>query len=273
MNIAISNIAWAPEKTADVRAIMHRLGIKGVEVAPTMVWKEPLRVSTTELGRYRRDWAEEGIEIVALQALLYGRPELTIFETRSQREKCFEHLRGMVELAACLGAGALVFGSPKNRRVGTLDTAQARTIAVDFFRRIGEVAERHDTRFCIEPNPAEYDCDFVRTAAEGCALVRDVAVPGFQLHLDAAALTLNGEDYEMAVGRCAADTAHFHVSEPFLGVVGTGATDHEQLAKALRRAGCKHWISIEQRSVGAEDLAAVEQALTYVSRVYGGDHD
>lgn len=270
MKLAISSIGWRPEEEPAVADVMAELGVAGVEIAPTKAFARPLEATAAEVSAYRRRWENRGIRIVAMQALLFGRPDLVVFGEESKREETARHLEGMIRLAARCGAGVLVFGSPKNRQVGALTGEQVDRIAVPFFGRLGDAARKEGVRFCIEPNPAAYGCDFIRTAAEGLALVGRVANPGFGLHLDAGGMTMNSETDPETLRAAVPSACHFHASEPNLATVGAGDAAHPTFASALRDLGYPHWISIEMRDVSPGDNAArARGALRFVIDTYG----
>lgn len=270
MKLAISNIAWPLEDTPAVADVMAEFGITGVEIAPTIRWPHPLEAGDEEIKAYRRTWNDRGIEIVAMQALLYGRPDLTLFESREQRRETLAYLRRIMRLGSLLGAGPLVFGSPKNRRVGQQPPAEIEAMAVSFFRAAGEAALEEGVVLCIEPNPVDYGCDFITTAEQGRALVETVGSAGFGLHLDAAGMTLSRDALIPTLERCADRLCHFHISEPFLGPIGEGAVDHDTLAATLRRLGYSHWTSVEMRhNPNRDTVAELRRVLAFQRRVYG----
>lgn len=248
--------------------MMGAAGVTGVELAPTAVWTDPLRASPSEVHAVRDWWRDRGIRVVALQALLFGRPDLTLFESDAKRRATLDHLADMMDLAAQLGARPLVFGSPKNRLIGDRPPAEAWNIAREFFAVAGALAVERGVVLALEPNPAEYGCDFVRTAAEGLALVRDVASPGFQLHLDAGALTLNREPLPETITTAVPALCHFHASEPQLVPLGSGGADHVGCAAALRAAHYEGWVSVEMRSV-PDGVAGLPPVLALLSEWYG----
>src|SRR5215471_19232174 len=175
---------------------MQSLHIRGVEIAPTKTWEAPQLATKESILNYGEYWSSQDIKAVAMQSLLFGRPDLQLFQDAAARERTFDYLCSLMVMAEMLGARVLVFGSPKNRQRGDLTESQAFDTAVEFFGRVGKFASEHNVCFCIEPNPAVYGCNFIRTAAEGRALVKAVDNPGFRLHLDAAIMTLNEEDLE-----------------------------------------------------------------------------
>ncbi|HYE74270.1 MAG TPA: sugar phosphate isomerase/epimerase family protein [Blastocatellia bacterium] len=269
MKISISNIAWDKAEDVEVAAILNKFNIAGVELAPTKILDSPISAEDDSIRNYRAFWYERNIEIVAFQALLFGKPDLCIFTSKESREKTFDYLCAIIRLAGKLGAKALVFGSPKNRMIGDLPKTEALDIATDFFSRLGEVAIQNNTHFCIEPNPEVYGCDFIRTAAEGLELVKLANHPGFRLHLDAGAMTINGEEYERVIEMCLDWTAHFHISEPNLGLIGQHDTPHQRIAQALQDSNYQGWVSIEMRNgLMAPNTDAVRKALDFVASTY-----
>ena len=118
--------------TTDPNDVLRAHGITGIEVAPTKVWPKPLDATDAETVVYRRWWEDRGFRIVAAQSLLFGRPDLTVFGPPEIYRQTLDYLGGIVRLCARLGAEALVFGSPKNRRRGDLSRLAAWPTAVAF---------------------------------------------------------------------------------------------------------------------------------------------
>ena len=269
MKLAISNIAWEPEEDNAVITLMQQYGVTGVEIAPTKIWPDPVSASDNEIRDTARRWQQQGITISSMQALLFGHPELLLFADPATRQQTLDYLAGIIRVGGLLGAGALVFGSPKNRRVGDMPRQQAHSIAVDFFGAAGEIAQQHGCRLCIEPNPTDYGCDFVTDSQQARELVAQVNHPGFGLHLDAAGMVMSGEDITQQIKLSADELCHFHISEVNLDPVGGGSVDHRQFGDALDRAGYNNWYAIEMRASGpGRNLAAIESSLQYVSRIY-----
>ncbi len=143
-------------------------------------------------------------------------------------------------------------------------------IAVPFFAELGRVAGAVNVRFCIEPNPIIYGCDFITTSTQGAELVRRVGSEGFGLHLDAAAMTASREPVEAAIANSLEVMKHFHVSEVHLSPIGAATVEHQRFADSLRKGEYKYWISIEMRaSTSATNIEPVGAAVRRVTAVYG----
>jgi sugar phosphate isomerase/epimerase len=272
MKIAISNIAWQAQEEESIAQIMQSLNIKGVEIAPTKICNSPLAATNAEIESYKKFWQSREIEIVAMQALLFGRPDLTIFLDAEKRKETLDYLSGTIELGSKLGAKSLIFGSPNNRRIENLSWEEAEEIAVSFFFYLGEVAAKYGMKFCIEPNPIVYNCNFINTSQEALGLVKKVNSDGFGLHLDAAAMSLNGEAVQPTLLECFDRMCHFHISEPFLAPVGEGKVDHKSFANILAELNYQGWKSIEMKAQNPDsNIENVTEALKTAIQYYGCD--
>lgn len=247
MKLAVSNIAWTPAEEPAVAAELQSLGVKYVEIAPTKIWEDPTKVTDEQIQQYVDFWGKHDIKIVAFQSMLFGRLDLTMFDDAATRQSTLEYLDKFIDLAGRTGAEVLVFGSPKNRHVKSSSADEAWQIAKQFLGQLGDSAIQHRTNFCIEPNAKAYDCNFVTTAAEGLKLVEDVDNPGFELHLDAAIMSMEGDDPLISITTARDHLRHFHISAPMLQPIEEQEVDHQAMADALRSINYKHHVSIEMR--------------------------
>jgi D-psicose/D-tagatose/L-ribulose 3-epimerase len=269
MKLAISNLTWEYQEDDAVKGILLDKSVQAVEIAPTKIWQNPLEADAESVKRYRDYWNTSGVNIVALQSLLFGRADLQIFMDVQLRKQTIEYLGKIIEIGAGLGAKAFVFGSPKNRLVGDMDYTKAIEIAIEFFHQLGEIAHLHSTVFCIEPNPKDYGGDFIHTTEEGIQLVKEVGHPGFGLHLDAGGMSLAQENIAESIEMAAPFLAHFHISEPNLNMVQPGIVQHEVFAQALKEIHYDKYISIEMKpGLNDSNLTTVRKSLEFVQEIY-----
>ena len=262
--LAISNIAWTEADDATVVSELRSMGVAGVEIAPTRRWARPSEATPGDIDEYAEFWRSRGTPVVACQALLYGRDDLRIFADAVAREATLEYLGVILRLGARAGARAFVFGSPVNRQVGDLDKASVDAIALPFFAAAGALADEAGVSLCLEPNPPQYKCDFLTTTEECVTFLEHAATPGLGIHLDAAALTLNGESIEEAVLLARPFLRHVHASEPYLAPIGSAGVEHARIAAALASIDYDGWISIEMRA--SPDRPAIDHVRHAVQR-------
>lgn len=269
MRLAISNIAWDVDEDADIAELLKRNGIDAIDIAPSKYFPNPVEASDEEISRVRCWWAERGIEITGMQALLFGTTGLNVFGSQETRETMLRHLAAVCRIGAGLGATRLVFGSPRNRDRSGLNDEQVAEIAIPFFRQLGDIAQAQGVQICLEPNPACYGANFMTTSAETAEVVRQVAHPAVRMQLDIGALTINDEDPAVVLQYSASLIGYIHVSEPELVPIGDAGTNHIKLATCLRQLLPRHIVSIEMLASKSEShLASVERALVVATRNY-----
>lgn len=274
MRLAVSNIAWTPADHEVAAAALATAGVDAIEVAPTVRWPSPLEVTRDEAVAWRAWWQARGIDIVAMQSLLFGRPDLTVFGPPEVRAALVDYLGGICRLAAWLGATRLVFGSPANRRPGDLPAATRDAVAVEVFRAIGQRAHDEGVAVCIEANPRAYGCEWIQGVAEAAALVTAVDHPGFGLHLDAGGMLLHGDTLdEVTRVLTTPGVRHVHASDPSLAALGDGDARspgwHADLAARLARAGYDGTVSLEMRRQDGDRAALLGESLTRLTAWYG----
>jgi len=267
MKLAVSNIAWSKEEDPAAFALLQGMGIQALEIAPPRIWPEPAAVSEEIALSYRQEMTAKGFEIVAFQSLLFGKSDLTLFTSESS-QPCLDYLVEIGRLAARLGARVLVFGSPRNRAVPEgMPLADAWSRAVDFFAALGARYAELGVILGLEPNPASYNCNFIRTVDEAAQLVRAVGSPGFRLHLDAGEIQMNAEAMETVVLQHLDIVAHVHASEPMLEPLGSTWNGHRRLAALLKQGGYNGWVSLEMKRPTA-GLPEVEKAVGILKDLY-----
>jgi len=268
MRLAVSNIAWAGDEQDAILAALPELGVTGIEIAPTMVWPG-WEGATQEAARALRDsLAGQGFAVPALQSILFARPDLHVFGDAASRDALVAHISRVAALAGALGAGVMVFGSPRNRLRGDRAPERAMDEVVPLFRALAEACRNEGTTLGIEANPPQYGGDFLLRWTEAAELVARVDHPGVVLHLDTACTALAGDDPAAAATACAARIGHFHVSSPMLAPVDV-ASDiaHLAIAAALREGGYAGWVSIEMRRTDTP-LDTVRRAAAHVRACY-----
>lgn len=267
MKLAFSNIAWDAAEESQVLDILSEAQISGLEIAPTKLWPNWDGATAIAARQIGEQYRKAGFIVPALQAILFDRPNLTLFGDHAVRAALLEHIETVADIAAGLGARTLVFGAPRNRDPGNLSPEDAMTAAVSVFRKAGALCAAHGVWLGIEANPPIYECRFITRWFEAAELVRRCDSPGVRLHLDAACTALAGDDLAEAVAATADILAHVHISEPQLGSFENPHVDHIGFGMALRRAGYDGWCSVEMRRSG-NPLTALRHAVAFAKSCY-----
>lgn len=236
MRLALTNLAWHPDDDAAIAALLQEHGIDAIDIAPTK-WFPDIRNTRAEDIRQRRQWwADQGIAITGMQSLLYGTTGLNLFGDAATQQRMLDHLHAVCDIGAGLGATRLVFGSPANRQRNGLDEDHAQQIALEFFRRLGDIAQAAGVCICLEAVATHYRCDFMNTTASSIVLARALNHPAIAITLDTANLHMNGESIDSVLPAHAGLVGHIHASEKDLVPLGEGGVPHAHLASVI----CRH---------------------------------
>jgi len=273
MRISISNIAWDIVEDEQVALLLRKYRIDAIDVAPGKYFPKPKETTLSEVIIVRDWWGEYGIEITAMQSLLFDVTGMNLFGSTEVQVDMLYYLNDICRIASNLGATRLVFGSPKNRNRAGLSDEVATKTAISFFTRLGDIAGNHGVIICLEPNPSCYDCNFMMNSSETANIVSRIAHPAIRLQLDTGALTINGEDPHQVIRQYAHLIGYVHVSEPKLATIGDGKTDHAKVASALGRYLKDQIVSIEMLAARFEPhIVAVERALKVAVNYYRNAH-
>jgi sugar phosphate isomerase/epimerase len=266
MRTSVSNIAWGGGYHESIARRLVDVGIRGVELAPTAVWQDAPHLDLQLVRDEAHRWNDAGLEVVSIQSLLFGHPELKLFEPETH--DALEHQLGaMIELAAALGAGVAVFGSPRNRQRGSLDIERANEVAARFLGRLSQRLDACGVTLTLEPNAPAYGADFVTTYAEAVELADLVVSPHVRPQIDVGCAMMVGDVASELVS--AAVPAHVHVSAPQLAAPDRDDPEYERFAAALATCGYAGWVSLEMLGEASEDGLPDMDTIAWFAGLFG----
>tara|TARA_B110000908_G_C10239313_1_gene445186 strand:- start:435 stop:1271 length:837 start_codon:yes stop_codon:yes gene_type:complete len=270
LRLSISNIAWDVAEDEAIARLLKTYHVNAIDIAPGKYFPDPHIATSAEIASVRQWWADRGIEIVGMQALLFGTTGFNVFGTADVQDKMLAHLKAICRIGGEIGARRIVFGSPKQRDRGDLSDAQVAKIAAKFFRQLGDIAAGCDVTICLEPNPTHYGANFMTTSAETAEVVRAINHPNIRMQFDTGAVTINQEDPLVVLRDNSALIGHVHLSEPDLLPLGDAGTDHQKCANALMMTHSDSVLTIEMVATKNEPhLASIKRALIIANKYYG----
>lgn len=256
MNLAISNIAWAPEQDSEVYALMKRFKINGLEIAPTRIFpKDPY----SDLVK-AKNWSNRiDFSIPSMQSIWYGLTE-NIF-IQSEQDYLTSYTKKAIDFASIIGCKNLVFGCPKNRnkpKTGDITTA------INFFREIGNYAINNSCVIGIEANPTIYNTNYINTTKEAIELIQELKCPGVMLNLDLGTMIHNDENIHI-IEDAINLISHVHVSEPYLKKIEKRAM-HKEVANIFKRHNYQGFISLEMGR--QENINSIQESIEYIKETF-----
>ena len=262
IRLSISNIAWASEKDETIYSFMKELGFTGLEIAPTRLFPESPYDKCSEARDFTRDLKTRfGFSVPSMQSIWYGKTEM-IFGDESERCELLSYTEKAILFAKAIGCGNLVFGCPKNR---IMPEGKDSSVAIEFFRRLGELAKDNGTVIAMEPNPAIYGTNYINTTKSAIELISEVDSEGFKLNLDMGTVIENSEDLSMFYDMPEIIN-HVHISEPYLEPLEKREI-HKVLKVLLEKVNYGGYVSIEMKK--QDDTARIKEIMSYVSDLFG----
>lgn len=259
--LSISNIGWAEENDASVYDIMKKYGFQGLEIAPTRIFPEKPYDKNSEAEVWsKRLQSEYGFCVPSMQSIWYGRQE-KIFGSDEERKVLLVYTKKAIDFATAIGCKNLVFGCPRNRY---FPNGADESIAIDFFKELGDYAYSKNTVIGMEANPPIYNTNFINDTESAFKLIEKVGSKGVLLNLDLGTMIQNEEEVGKLNGKVGLIN-HIHISEPGLKPIEEREI-HEKLKSLLEKEGYDGFISIEMGKV--DDLAILEEKMNYVRGIF-----
>ena len=269
MRISISNIAWDVSEDEKIINLLQEFNIDAIDIVPGKYFQKPEITTDKEINKVKNWWSKNGIEIVGMQALLFNKNEMNIFGTEESRSTMLEYLKRVCHIGNILGAKRIVFGSPKNRDRAGLNDIETENIAIDFFNRLGDIANEENVVICLEPCPAHYGCNFMNTSFETAKIVTKILHPAIKMQLDSGSICTNAEDVSEILSKYSNHIGHIHASEPDLVPLGDGITNHKNFFNALTKYLPNSLVSIEMLATQNEPhLTSIRRALLIANKIY-----
>ena len=205
-------------------------------------------------------YEEQGFIISSMQSIWYGRQE-RLFGTGEERNILVEYTKKAIDFASAICCNNIVFGCPQNRNK---PQNVAESVAIEFFKMLGDYAFSKNTCIGIEANPAVYNTNYINSTAEAIELIKTVNSPGFKLNLDIGTMIYNGESISLLIHDLALIN-HVHISEPGLEGIAKRSM-HKELANMLMHFEYDGFISIEMST--QKDIKSIENTLKYVRSIF-----
>lgn len=267
MQLAISNIAWDSKDNNSIYTLMKKYSFNGLEIAPTKFFPESPYDKTTEIEQLKKELNSLDLEVISMQSILFGRNDLTLFETKEKRKNLLEYLKKGIVFANRLGIKNIVFGNPKNR----ITFAEADyKIGVEFFRELGDFSKDYSVYIGIEANPEIYGGNFLTDTKSTIKYIEEINHPFVGLNFDLGTSIQNKENLEI-LKEIKEKITHVHISEPYLETISEENREiHLQLFKILREIDYKNFVSIEMKGYEKENIERIEKVLKYIKEISEG---
>jgi sugar phosphate isomerase/epimerase len=250
-------------------AFASAVGYDALEIAPFTLGPDPRRLTPRRIAAVRSALAAEGLVCSSLHWLLVAPEGLSITSAdASVRRTTVDLMRRLCDLAAELGAGVLVHGSPVQRQLpGGAAPRQdaARQRAAACLSAAADAAHDAGVTYCIEPL-ARRETNFVNTVAEAVALVEAIGKPALKTMIDTCAAGTQEGDVPALIERWlpTGHIVHIQVNDPNRRGPGEGEMAFAPVLAALARRRYAGWVAVEPFVYQPDGAACAARAAGYM---------
>jgi sugar phosphate isomerase/epimerase len=247
MKYSVCNELFGPLPFGRACAIAKAEGFSGIEIAPFTLFGD---FSDDDIARgvaeARNALAGEGLAFAGFHWLM-TKPEgmSLVSPSAPARAVARRHLARLVEAAGELGGGALVLGSPKQRRSFP---GQGRDEATRFLCEtladLAPTAAACRSKILLEQLSPD-QTDVVNTMDEAIACVESIGSPAIDGMFDYHNACGESASWEALIEKHLRHIKHVHVNEVDGRAPGTGTSNYSPSFEILRRGGYDGWISME----------------------------
>ena len=252
MKIGFNLLLWTAYVRREHWSILEDLKRRGYDGVEVPIFEGSLE-HYEELGQ---ELKRIGLEATA--ASVIADPAMNpIGADQQQREAGLKYLERIIECAAAMNAKILCgpLHSVLGQFSGVGATQEERQRGIDFPRRAGDIAARHDVVLVLEA-PNRFESYFVNTMDDLASYLDGVNHPNVAGMYDTFHSNIEEKDPVAAVGAIRRHLAHVHVSENDRGTPGRGHIDFAPVFQALKQADYDGWITIEAFGRALPELAA-----------------
>nr|MDO8087128.1 sugar phosphate isomerase/epimerase family protein [Candidatus Sigynarchaeum springense] len=245
-----------------------RLGYDGIELAPYIFTNDIRELSRDSIEEVLATAARHGLELPAMHWLLSSPEGMSITSPDpAVRGKTMAFARALVDFAARVGVGVLVFGSPKQRNIDpSWHRYEAIQRGIAFLNEMARACETRGIVIGFEPLGPSVT-NFGATVAEAVDIIDRVASPALQLHLDVKALLSEPVSICEVIARVKGRFVHFHANDANMLGPGMGSVDYRPILHTLENIRYTGWISVEifRTDVDSSEIAA--KSIAYLKEL------
>lgn len=267
MRYAVCNEFFGDMEFAKAAALVAKHGFHGMELAPFTLFGDfsPAAVAAG-VRTARKGLADNGLAFAGLH-WLFVKPEGLHVTARDAavRQRSWDHLKRLLDIAGELGGGSLIFGSPKQRSSRGIPKDEAMRYYEEGLAGAADYASARSSRVLVEALPS-VDTDIVNTLAEAEAVVARVSRPGVSGMFDFHNTTDETEPWDELLKKHWGMTSHVHVNTLEGGWPTPASAGYDDAFAVLRNRCFAHWVSLEIFSIPDSPETVLADTMAFLRK-------
>lgn len=264
MKRAVCNELFGDLSFGDACRLAALNGFSGMEIAPFTLYRET-GITPVQTNRIFRSLREYGLDFAGFHWLLAW-PEGLSFTSgdKSLRMKTWNVMRDLLSAAGDLGGGALVFGSPVQRRVSGIPLEDGYSYFTEGLAYLADRAVAANSVICIE-SLAAAETNILNTMAEAKRIVDEISSRGIQGMFDFHNCVDETEDWSTLIRKYIEMIRHVHLNTWEGGhPLAAQADEYQEAFAALHREEYEHWVSLEIFTVPKNPAQVLKETAEFL---------
>jgi len=219
-------------------------GFQGIEIAPFTLCEDVQQIDSVRIREIRQILRQTDLQFAGFHWLLVSPPGLHITTPDAAvRERSWNYLKRLLDLAGELGGGDLVLGSPQQRHVTGIPLEQGRAYLREGLANIAPYAVARNSTVLLEALPARHT-NLINTLAEVKTMLTDINHPGVQGMFDFNNCGDESLPWDVLIETYFDMIRRVHLSENG-DYPGSGTADFRPAFQKLLHNGYTGWVSLE----------------------------
>jgi len=253
---------WKVDRMCD---FLVKLGYQGIELAPWVYSISPKDFS--KIDKISTVIHKSGLDIVGIHNIFWGKSNYSMnHPDKSIRKKTSAYVCDLVTLCSDLGGKVIIMGNPQHRIVQEGTTyEEAWANMKDFFRKPLDIAREKQITFCLEPLSND-QTNFINTAQEAIAFIKEVDHPNLALMLDGYSLSKEDRKNEDIILHTEGYLKYFHADDANKKGPGAGKTDFIPIFRSLKHINYQGYVSVEIHDLTVDPEVTASRSIQYMMK-------
>ena len=266
MRFAVCNEVFEGLPLSEQFAVAAQLGFDGLEISPFTIATYVTEIPAITRAEIRAMAEDAGVAVAAIHWVLAKTEGFHVTSPDpAVRRRTVDYLRALVDFGVDIGAGAMVVGSPLQRKVlPDVTYAEAWGWFAEAMAAAGAHGASAGFKICIEPLCVEADNNFIFKAFEAAKMAREIGLPNVGVILDTYSASRTEEDVAAAIRHTGPLLFHYHCNDLNKRAPGWGRVDFAPILRALLDIGFGGFCSIEVFDFSIEPREHVGRGLAYL---------
>jgi len=247
--------------------IIRKTGFQGIEIAPYTIFSDFSGNIQNSLVNTKKIMNGEGIDFAGFHWLLVGPKDLHLCSLdKSVRQKSWDHIKLLADMAGELGGGPLTLGSPTQRSFVNSSTEDALKNFKDGLSSVADHVENTGCRLLLEALPAKFT-NVVNTLKEARSIIDKIGKSGIGGMFDFHNTDDESSPWRELILEHQNYITHVHLNDEGGSAPSRVTEEYIEAFRSLKKIGYNGWISLEIFTQPENPTAILSHVNWFINKI------